>query len=69
VNLICDRCGIQIESDVPLSRCKCGGDVRACAYPEPLERADNGIYDDEWDKLDGEYDYDPETGLDWPAEA
>jgi len=61
MTFICDRCGIQIESDAPLSRCKCGGAMRLL-MGLPMESEDS-------DDLHGEYDYDPETGLDWPAEA
>ncbi len=32
-------------------------------------REDDGIYDEDFDDLHGEYDYDPETGLEWPEDG
>jgi hypothetical protein len=53
----CDLCGVQIESDEPLAKCKCGGTLHAQVYPQigDVDQAIQNLRDaglDAWDQIE-----------------
>lgn len=67
---VCDLCGVQIESDEQLARCKCGGVMHHHVYPV-LGDVDHMIAElrasglDAWDEIEDPEAYIQEMRGEW----